>query len=226
MKTYRQENQPISRYPEKEHIYRLTDNPTYNQQIPHWYREGETELDEHKYCVYKNERLIGKRKDMKEAVELYESIIPKKQAKSGDLDKRLYDVEFFVEATSQERFYLWCQNEDYKKSEDKQDNHLKWESDSSGVGYQVGMVKVKKEKFPVVVTFTFATIEGTLVCFYECNSRCVDWTQIEEFLEDYFPLKYDNGTRRAKTNCSNFHHCVGFVEARKKEREKSELVEQ
>jgi len=213
MRTYIQETRVIDKYNGIEISYQLKDNPTYNEEIDQKYGD-EKELDKNKFAVYKNNILVGKRKTLKEARELYKSIYPKNSDEENELDKRLHLTEFFVKATSKERHGFWRTNKDDLNT--KSEYALDWVDDSSGVMYQVGSVKVKKEKLPVCVTFSFAKLNGVQVCFYTSDSRCVDWVQIRDFIQKYFPTKYDNGTRTARTDSSNFHHCSGYCHDRKK----------
>ena len=71
-----------------------------------------------------------------------------------------------------------------------------------------GHIGKKKNKRPVCVTFFFADIFGKIICFYDVTSRFSDSVMIEKYLEKNYPVKYDNGTRRAMTNADNFHLAV------------------
>jgi hypothetical protein len=185
----------------------IKDNPTFGEQVPRWHGSDDIIEDKNKFAVYKNDILIGKRKKMKEAENLYKQIFPRKKYRTNDLDKRLYHTEFFINATSNEKTNFYFEN--------KAKNHVEWDTDNSGKGYQVGSVKSGKETLPVVVTFMFAKWNGVQVCFYESDSRGCDWTMIEEFIENHFPVRYDNGTRTAMTNSDNFHHAIHFCQERK-----------
>ena len=56
-----------------------------------------------------------------------------------------------------------------------------------------------------------------LVMFWEACSRVVDHRAVDVWLAEHFKGKWDNGSRNATTNASNFHHCIQAVrEANKK----------
>lgn len=115
--------------------------------------------------------------------------------------ERLKKVQFFVEANSFERHQLW--REHHEK--------IKWDQHSSGISILVGTIKpARKPERPIYVDFSFATINGKLVCFYYGCSALVDYVMIEEWLEKNYPIKYDNGSRRAMSDAGNFHHCLHF----------------
>jgi hypothetical protein len=127
----------------------------------------------------------------------------------SDIEK-LKTCVFFIEATHFEQFTLWKQNND-----NTWDNQIEWEQDLAGFGTTIGYINENKD-LPVVVQFFFAKLNGHRVCFYEATSRYVDHTLVEQYIDKNFPVKWDNGTRRALTDANNFHHaidcCRNYVE--------------
>lgn len=116
------------------------------------------------------------------------------------LEQLFKEAQFFVEVTSFEKTVL---KESFKKL-------ISWEDDGYGYGYTVGYLKKGTKKMPVSIHVNCSTIGNKRVLFYEPTSVVVDYNMIENFLEKNFPIKYDNGTRRAMTNASNFHNCYHF----------------
>ena len=112
-------------------------------------------------------------------------------------EDKLKDCVFFVEANSYEQFALWKENHSKKR--------LKWEEDNSGFSIIVGNIGKGK---PVNVAFNFAKIRGKRICFYEAISRYVDHDMVEKWIEKNYPVKWDNGNRRAMTDAMNFHHAI------------------
>lgn len=110
----------------------------------------------------------------------------------------LKKTTFFVEG---DKFTVW---------REWKDKELIWEDFNMGHAIQVGTVESGGEKYPVNVSFSYARIGDSLVTFYSCDSRCCDWTMIENYLTENYPIKYDNGTRRAMVNSNNFHNCYSF----------------
>jgi predicted nucleotide-binding protein (sugar kinase/HSP70/actin superfamily) len=108
-------------------------------------------------------------------------------------------VKFFVEANSYEMFKLWQENKNY-------DIPCKWDEHHSGFGFTIGRISNR----PIVLTFSFATLDDSLVCFYTSSSQLVDHKMIEDFIEFCWPIKYDHGHRRAMTDAQNFHHCIHY----------------
>lgn len=123
----------------------------------------------------------------------------------------LKDVEWLIEATSEERFNLW---KDYHN-----DPKYDWKEVGSGYGYEIinlkieGSDKIQSEVLPVWVEFSFAIINGHKICFYTSNSRLVHHGYIESFLTTYFQRTHDNYTRWNHTDSTNFHNCIGYLEA-------------
>jgi hypothetical protein len=110
-------------------------------------------------------------------------------------EQKLKTTVFFVEATNFERHSLW---RDYHEE-------TKWEDDTSGVMIEVGRMSKAK---PIWVSFNFAKIFGKRICFYYTSGRYNDSELVEKWIEKNYPLKWDNGTRRAMTDANNFHHAV------------------
>jgi hypothetical protein len=119
---------------------------------------------------------------------------------SSSCEEILDKVSFFVEG---DRYTIW---------KEWKNEGLEWSDFSQGHGIEIGTVQSRGYNYPVIVSFTYARIGDTLVAFYDCNSRCCDWTMIEDYITKNYPVKYDNGSRRAMTNSSNFHHCYHFCE--------------
>lgn len=111
-------------------------------------------------------------------------------------EEKMKTTVFFIEANSFEILQLWkeCKEE------------TKWEEDSMGFSQVIGYLDEHNEMKPVNVSFTFAKIFGKRICFYDVISRFSDSQMVENYLETNYPVKYDNGTRRAMTNSMNFHN--------------------
>ena len=116
------------------------------------------------------------------------------------MDTRQFDgVEYFVEATSFEKFCLWKQNEEYKK-----DFTLKsFQEWDMGTGQMVEIGRLDRR--PVAVVFWFDKLDGHKVCFYEATSEVVDHKMVEKWIEDNCNVPVRDG-RRAKTDAQNFHN--------------------
>lgn len=121
----------------------------------------------------------------------------------------LEDVEWIVEATSEERFNLW---KDYHE-----DPKYNWEEVSRGFWYELIRLKIgggdiPSEVLPVCIEFSFAIINGHKICFYTSNSRLVHHGYIESFLTTYFQRTHHDYTRWNHTDSTNFHNCIGYLE--------------
>jgi len=114
-----------------------------------------------------------------------------------ETEQKLKKTVFFIEATSCEQFYLW------KEYHEKID----WEEDNMGFWEQIGCIGGDIEK-PVCVSFTFAKIYGKIICFYDVTSRYSDSVMVENWIEENYPVKWDNGSRKAMTDAINFHHAI------------------
>lgn len=163
----------------------------------------------------------------------------------GEIDPAFTDVVFLVEANSNEQFTLWQEwssqsmsniepiadndmkaigeklSRDLYAKLEKTNNKLKhnysnrvtWEQVYAGFGITIGHV----EKHPVMISFSFAFINGKKVCFYYPTSRAVDHEMIEKWLIERFQLTHDGYTRWNHTNAGNFHNCVNSLDNLDKE---------
>ena len=111
-------------------------------------------------------------------------------------DNRLQKTQFFVEANGFEKQKLW---EEFHET-------ISWEQDLSGFIIEIGKIK----KRPICIEFSFAKIGEKQIAFYYGCSTLVDHKMIEDFLEENYPVKYDNGSRKAITDAMNFHNCYHF----------------
>jgi len=132
-----------------------------------------------------------------------------------NFEDRLRRTDFFVEANSFEESALWRKyvyEKPNRKMHDNVDiNGMEWLQDTAGFGKIVGHIGVGKKR-PVGVHFSWYAIGDKYVCFYNPNTRYVDWDMVEKWIEKHFPVKYDNGTRRAMTDANNFHNCYHFCQ--------------
>lgn len=120
------------------------------------------------------------------------------------IDARFKDVVFYIQATHNEVFHLWQDNENFVKQEKAY--AVKWDQ-GSGILINVGTLDSR----PVNIACMFHKLDGQLVCFYEPVSQVVDWKMIEEwFRENVRPRVWDK-TRPAFTDAANFHHCIQFI---------------
>jgi hypothetical protein len=117
-------------------------------------------------------------------------------------EEKLQKTKFFVEANSFEKFTLWKEWHE----------EIKWEDDAEGFGIEIGRVSSGKRKYPVVVSFNFAKINGTQVCFYYGCSQVVDHPMIEKYITKRWPVKYDSNSRKAMTDADNFHNCIHYCQ--------------
>lgn len=111
-------------------------------------------------------------------------------------EAKLATTVFFIEANSFEQLMLWKEHKD----------ETNWKEDSSGFYRQIGNIDKGK---PVTVSFNFAEIYGKRICFYYVSSRYADYTMVEDWFKENYPVKYDGDSRLAMTDAMNFHHAIG-----------------
>lgn len=124
---------------------------------------------------------------------------------------------YFVQATSDEQFFLWKQ---YANNSDNRDPGLKrhwveWKQENPGHIIEIGQL----DKRPVVVSMFWINIEGRRVCFYESTSQVVDWVRIDEFIKACIKRTGQHKKQDRWPHCDamNFGHCIGSIlEANKK----------
>lgn len=112
-------------------------------------------------------------------------------------DQKIRSCRFFIEANSFEQHEL--QREYLLEAF--------WEEDLLGFNEQIGCINNDPE-MPVRVSFMFAKIHGQRICFFDVCSRYSDSEMVRDFIKKNYPVKWDNGTRTAIANASNFHHAI------------------
>lgn len=119
-------------------------------------------------------------------------------------DEKMKRVDFFVEADTFAKDQLTIKYGRTNKA-DAPD----WIEDGSGFAKTIGNIGNGTDR-PVTVSFNFAAIGDKFVCFYDVISRFADWTMVEDYIKENWPVKYDNGTRNAMCDASNFHNCYHY----------------
>lgn len=104
---------------------------------------------------------------------------------------------FFIEASSFEQHCLW---REFNKK-------FKWVDISSGCSLHIGNIN-NDENMSVWVSFNFATIFNKVICFWYPTSRFVDHDMIVNFIQDNYPVKWNNNSLYAMTDANNFHHVI------------------
>ena len=142
-----------------------------------------------------------------------------------EMDDWLKKVKFFVEADSFAQSTLWKEfsvqgRQFIQRTRGEDEIRVSWDQETRGFNLTIGEIKVGRDRLPINISFSFATINGIYICFYEGISQLVHHAMIEDFLHTLYPVKYDKGTRLAYTNASNFHHCLHFCKEEKNKRYK------
>lgn len=121
-------------------------------------------------------------------------------------DVYMKDIEWIVEATSEERFNLW------KTYHERYD----WKDVGMGTIHTILNLTVSYKKFqevlPICIEFMYAIIDGHKVCFYTSNARLVHHGYIEAFLTTYFQRTHHKYSRWNHTDATNFHNCINYLD--------------
>jgi hypothetical protein len=126
-------------------------------------------------------------------------------------DAKLFErVGFLVEATHQEQHTFW--HDYHHEPRAGVPRVLVWTQETRGHMVTLGWLEGR----PICVTLFYATLDGTRVLFYEATSQLVDHAMVEQWLRHHTErtIRYDGGRRWARTDSSNFAHCLGEVQAR------------
>lgn len=132
----------------------------------------------------------------------------------GHTTECLENIEWIVEANSDERHWLW------------QENHEDHEWKEHSVGYWHTIMELDlniskkssidgknvRETLPVNISFNFAEIDGHKICFYYSPSLLVHHGYIEAFMCTYFQRTHDNFTRWNHVDAANFHNCINYLD--------------
>ena len=130
-------------------------------------------------------------------------------------EPHLEDVEWIVEATSEERHHLWNKWHEIRN----------WEQIHSGQIHTLFNLDVKfekdgkkvKETLPVSVDFSFCILDGHKILFYNCPSLLAHLGYVDAFMSTYFQRTHDNYSRWNHTNATNFHNCANYLDTIDKE---------
>jgi hypothetical protein len=129
-------------------------------------------------------------------------------------ETRLAKTLFVMEATSFERYALWCRHAYNSHERPPKAECVQWE-ERLGEGYmphgwlvQVGRVG----KRPCYIDIQWARIDGQMICFYHDCSQLTDTVQTEKWFTRHFKGTWDKGSRRATGDAQNFHHCLHAIE--------------
>jgi hypothetical protein len=143
----------------------------------------------------------------------------------SELDKRLLETFYVVEANNNEQHLIWRDNQ-YKVKEyihEKVDKNLifneypsdhRYEQDYSGFLMQVGTFHGE----PVCISISFCKLDNEIIMFYYATSNTVNHDIIEEWLKAHCNPQYQG--RRSHTDANNFHQCSHAVRDMYKEKSK------
>ena len=121
---------------------------------------------------------------------------------SDETKEKFKDVVFVIEATDFERFALWQMN----NSEVDSYRIKSWESESRGWAPTIGYLDDK----PVVVSLSYAKLNGHRVVFYYAPSMIVDHEMVRNWIDHHTQhLEFEG--RQCHTNANNFAHCYRRV---------------
>lgn len=110
-----------------------------------------------------------------------------------DWDRKMSDVQFFIEATDCERAALRDRNPQ---------QHFTQES----VGFS--QIVGRLDDRPVVVVLTFGTVNGLRVAYWHACSEVVDHKMIRQWFDDNYTPRWSKGQRVARCDAMNFHHVL------------------
>ena len=113
-----------------------------------------------------------------------------------------------------EKSYLKGIDDSVKRFGPLSERAYDWKQISPGWLVRVGEVY----RQPVNIEVQWVEIDGFLVCFYDACSRMVNHKFVEAWLKEHFTGTYDNGSRRASCDSSNFHHCIQAIDEAKKKK--------
>ncbi len=147
-----------------------------------------------------------------------------------ELDKRLLETFYVVEANSHEQHQIWRDNQYNVMSyihEKIDKNEIfkllpehKYEQDPSGFLMHVGTF----HKEPVCICISFCKLDNETIMFYYATSNTVNHDIIEEWLKEHCNPQYHG--RRSHCDSNNFHLCSQAVSDIYREKsKKAEKVE-
>jgi hypothetical protein len=119
----------------------------------------------------------------------------------------LKDIDFLVQANSNERFNLWLEYSNSSKDERKNER-VDWKQINTGFMITIGSLDSR----PVAIEFSFAIIKGKKIAFYTGCSQVVDHKMIDEWLISRFQRTHDNYSRWNHVDAINFHNCINSLE--------------
>lgn len=129
----------------------------------------------------------------------------------GDLDdaQKIKETVFCVEADGFAQHALWGDNERARAKGESWS--VEWEEVNPGWLITVGEVEIDGKTWPVCISITFAFLNGQRVLFWYATSKIVHHDMIEDWFDKNCAPRWDNGTRRARCDATNFGHCLSHV---------------
>lgn len=112
----------------------------------------------------------------------------------------LKETVYFVNANSDEKFFLW---QKYHKV-------ISWEDFNSGYIEFVGFIKNDKD-LPVYVDLFFSIINNELICFYSNSSNYNDSSMIEEYMDKYKSTCKNPNMYGNSTDSINFEKVLSYL---------------
>lgn len=121
---------------------------------------------------------------------------------AGAIDERFNDTIYLVEASNDERHFLW---KEFTKYDTPAYPALDWKDDS-GLVLTVGELDSR----PICVCFMWTKINGQRICWWEPTSQLVDHKMIDAWLDHHTNNK-EAMHRIPQSNAANFHHVIHQV---------------
>lgn len=128
----------------------------------------------------------------------------------ADIEELFKDVVFLVEVSDSEQHLLWLIHHQETEGHRRR-RVLAWEQESRGVGVTIGRICRR----PVVLSLSYAKLNGKRVCFFYACSQLVDHALKDRWLRARTKhITWDGGRRWAHCDGYNFHHCLEAIGAR------------
>ena len=124
--------------------------------------------------------------------------------KDYDMDGLFENVQYWVEATHEEQYYIWV---NYSEESDTISQHRKVDFIASGYGVGFYTPPINGTNIQTCVSVRPFLLNGVLCAFYEPTSQTVAWKMVEQMIENKAKHYKDR-----HCNVANFHSCIHFTE--------------
>lgn len=127
----------------------------------------------------------------------------------GELERRLAETRFVVDATHTEMQFVWERYSNQTLHITPGVSKYNFENMSPGVAITIGHIGFNMR--PVVLSLSWWKVDGVVIMSHTIVSEVADHAMKDKWLKERCKPRWDHGTRLAYTDAMNFHNVIHFI---------------